>query len=263
MQPISEKVALMKTDITTSSGSVAVSNSSSGSQKLGSLLALAAGAVAMPQSSQADIIYTDMNANPVQVGFLGGGASFIFTNVPSTVLFGFERDQKLIQTTSPFTTSLLYRTVYARSMFGADFAWLQAGPNGMAAPLNYGVPWNAAAPLTFTVTMGWANTYFRSPSSGYDHMYLAWKFLDGGAARYGWIEVGLSIVNVNPFGSSGGPNVTIYGYAYDNTGALPFMGQRNAVPEPSSAAMLMIGALALGAPGLRRWRQSRQMTSNS
>ena len=250
----------MKTDITTSPVSVAVSNSS-GSQKLGSLLALAAGAVAMPQSSQADIIYTDMNSNPVQVGFLGGGASFIFTNVPSTVRFGFERVEKLISTTV-FSSYLLYRTVYARSMFGADFAWLQAGAGGLANPLNFGAPWNAAAPLAYTVTMGWANTYLRSPSSGYDHMYLAWKFMDGGAARYGWIEVGLSIVNVNPIGSSGGPNVTIYGYAYDNTGAFPSMGQRP-VPEPTSAAMLMVGALAMGARGLRKWRQSRQMTGNS
>ncbi len=53
-----------------------------------------------------------------------------------------------------------------------------------------------------------------------------------------------------------GPNVTIWGYAYDNTGAKPTMGQLP-VPEPSSGALLVMGAMALGARGLRKWRQKR------
>ena len=256
----------MKTDMTTTP--VTISYSQSDSTKLASLLALAAGAMAMPQSGHADIIYTDLNSNPVQVGFLGGGVSYQFNNLPGSVLFGFERAQRTVQTTSPTTTNLIYRTVVAADRIDPNgfFAKLQSGPGGFAVPLDFNAPWNQGLPLTYTVAMGVAHTYGHSPNSGYDHKYLAFTFRDStasGANRYGWIEVGVSIVNVNPFGVTGGPNVTIYGYAYDNTGAQPAMGQQNAVPEPTSAALIVIGALAMGAPGLRKWRQSRGLPGNS
>jgi hypothetical protein len=249
----------MKTNMTTTTISMAGSNQQLDSTKLASLLALAAGTVAMPQTSNADIIYTDLSSNPAQVGFLGGGAMFMLDQLPSSVVFGFQRFERTVTTTSPFTTTRLYRTVLAADMFGASPMQLHAGAGGFAVPLAYGAAWDQLLPLTYTVAMGVANTYGRSPNSGYDHLYLAFTFADstaGFADRYGWIEVGLSIVNVNPFGNTGGPNVIIYGYAYDNTGAQPTMGQRP-VPEPSSAALMVIGAMVLGARGLRKWRQDR------
>ena len=57
-----------------------------------------------------------------------------------------------------------------------------------------------------------------------------------------------------------GPNVTIWGYAYDNTGAQLTMGS---VPEPGSAAVLAVGALMLGARGLRNWRHHRETAGKS
>ncbi|MGC3960530.1 MAG: PEP-CTERM sorting domain-containing protein [Verrucomicrobiota bacterium] len=94
-----------------------------------------------------------------------------------------------------------------------------------------------------------------TPSASYDHQYLAWVFQDdtiGSVNRYGWVEVSLSVANYPT-----GPNVTIWGYAYDDTGAKPTMGQLN-VPEPTSGALLALGAMALGSRGLRKWRQVRQ-----
>ena len=120
--------------------------------------------------------------------------------------------------------------------------------------------------MGYSAYVGYANTSNRTPNGGYDHMYLGFRFQDSTAGnnfRYGWIEVGLSIPFVNPIGSSGGPDVTIYGYAYESNGTQPFMGQRPAVPEPSSAALMIIGALALGAPGLRKWRQGRETAGKS
>lgn len=245
--------------MSTTNVSVSGPDPSAVSAKLVSLLALATGAVAMPQNSNADIIYTDMSSNPTQVGFLGGGALFML-DLPGSALFGFQRFENTVQTTMPVTTTLLYRTVLAADMFGAAQAQIQAGAGGLAAPLAYGAVWNQGLPLTFQVTMGVANTYARNPVNGYDHQYLAFTFVDdsvGGGTRYGWIEVGLSIINISPTSPRvGGPNVTIYGYAFDNTGAQPTMGQRP-VPEPSAAALLVIGALTLGARGLRDWRRDR------
>src|SRR6185369_6030767 len=56
--------------------------------KLVSLLALATGAVAMPQTSQADIIFTDLSASPAQIGPLTD-PSFIINNLPGTAQIAF------------------------------------------------------------------------------------------------------------------------------------------------------------------------------
>src|SRR4051794_206688 len=56
--------------------------------KLISLLALATGAVAMPQTGNADVIFTDLSANPPQVGPLTS-PSFIINNLPGTAQIAF------------------------------------------------------------------------------------------------------------------------------------------------------------------------------
>jgi hypothetical protein len=100
--------------------------------------------------------------------------------------------------------------------------------------------------------MGWATTYDHEPGFGYSDQYLAWVFADttqGGAFLYGWIQVSLAITHPS------GPNVTITGYAYDDVpGTKPLIGQ---VPEPSSSGLLVLGALALGSRGVRKWRDAR------
>lgn len=78
--------------------------------------------------------------------------------------------------------------------------------------------------------------------------YLGIRFLNEstGATDYGWVQLTTT-------GATGYP-ATITGYAYENTGAALFAG---AVPEPGTNAALALGALALGAVGVRRWRQSK------
>src|SRR5258706_15109147 len=58
------------------------------SSKLISLLALAAGAIAMPQTSNADVIFTDLSANSITVG-TNASASFLLDNLPGTARLGF------------------------------------------------------------------------------------------------------------------------------------------------------------------------------
>ena len=69
-----------------------------------------------------------------------------------------------------------------------------------------------------------------------------------GVLNYGYVELKTT-------GATGFP-ATILSYGYENTGAaLTIPG---AVPEPTTLAALGLGALALGASGVRRWRRAKQ-----
>jgi len=99
--------------------------------------------------------------------------------------------------------------------------------------------------------MGVANYGNHNPN-GYDHEYLPFRFKDStqaNAFRYGWAEVSLFNGNLS---STEGPEVTIFRYAYDTSGNQLPTGQ---VPEPNSISLLALGALALGAKGVRSWKR--------
>lgn len=250
----------MKTKFTTPPASAISTINPSDSAKLVSLLALATGAVALPQTGNADIIYTDMNSSPVVVGY-GGVASFEFT-LPGTTHLGLERHS---HTSSVLTATLpvTFRTVVAGDFGGGAAAGVR-GAAGFAAVGALGATWNQGANTWNFVTVGQAQQYGHTPTSGYDHQYLAWAFQDSSQAglpmRYGWADVSLSIGNVSTGIPGSGPNVTVWGYAYDNTGAKPNLG---IVPEPTSLSLLVMGALAFGARGLRAWRRDRAAACGS
>lgn len=249
----------MKTKLTTTPAPP--TTSSADSTKLVSLLALATGAVALPQTGQADIIYTDMNSSPVVVGY-GGVASFEFL-LPGTTQLGLQRQShtsSVLTATFPVT----FRTVVAGDFGGGAAAGVRGAANGFAAVGALGATWNQGANSWNFVTVGQAQQYGHTPASGYDHQYLAWMFHDasqaGSPVRYGWADVSLSIGNVNTGLPGSGPNVTIWGYAYDDTGAKPNLG---IVPEPTSLSLLVLGAMAFGARGLRAWRRDRDVVRAS
>jgi hypothetical protein len=244
----------MKTNLTPSAGTASRESASAPSTKLLSLLALASGAAAMPQNALADIIYTDLNLNPTTVGFGPGSVSFLF-DLPGDATFGFLRTQGLTYT-SPGSLTVNYRTVIVGDLTGAAPAGVRADVNLFVAPQDLGAAWSQGGVGTaLNAAVGVVNDLAQgNPASGYERKYLAWYFVDttagGNQERYGWAEISLSMLSYN----AGGPQVTIWGYAYDTTGAKPTMG---AVPEPSSGALFALGAMALGARGLRKWRQNR------
>jgi hypothetical protein len=251
----------MKTKLTTPPAPAVSTVNPSDSTKLVSLLALATGAVALPQTGNADIIYTDLNSSSVVVGY-GGVASFEFT-LPGTTHLGLARQShtsSVLTATFPVT----FRTVVAGDFGGGASAGVRGLANGFAAVGALGATWNQGAATWNYVTVGLAQQYGHTPNSGYDHQYLAWAFQDSSQAgspwRYGWADVSLSIGNVNSGIPGSGPNVTIWGYAYDNTGAKPNLG---IVPEPSSISLLVLGAMAFGARGLRAWRRDRAAACES
>lgn len=235
--------------------SVARGDIQSDSAKLASLLALAAGAVALPQTSHADIIYTDRHSNPGVVG-PSGDASFPF-NLPGTSSFGFQR-LPYVGYTQPGDFTINYRMVLAG---GINESSLNSGVvvnavGFITKALPHGGAWDGDIAINAPVgIVGEFSIVTPRPTTGYDNQYLAWYFKDstqGDAIRYGWAEISLSMASY----TAGGPTVTVWGYAYDDTGLKPTMGQQP-VPEPTSGALLVMGAMALGARGLRKWRQSR------
>jgi len=252
----------MKREMKTPSSAIGSVANSSDTHKLVSLLALATGAVALPQTGHADIIFTDLSSEPVLVGFAGLGTNeFLFT-LPGTAQVGFERLSGGPFLTQPVSVQSFYTVRVVAGDRGGGAGGIRRDGGFFAVPQVLGDAWSQEGVGTaLNVTVGLATDLFagRSPASDYSDRYLAWSFADstqGGATRYGWVHINLDIVGFN----AGGPTVTILGYAYDNTGAKPSMGM---VPEPSSGALLVMGALALGSRGLRKWRQNRTAISNA
>jgi hypothetical protein len=217
------------------------------SAKLASLLTLAAGAIALPQSAEADIIVTDLSASPVRIGYLYD-PSFTISNLPGTARMGFEFVQQGTSTLN-----------YVRGVLASQVAgYVRIKTNAyFVVHVPAGLAWNQVAGFGSVFgTMGIANYGAHTPNS-YNHEYMLFQFKDstqGNAMRYGWAEVSLFNGNI---ASSEGPDVTVWRYAYDTTGAQLPTGQ---VPEPSAAALLALGALALGSKGLRCWRRNKAVS---
>lgn len=86
--------------------------------------------------------------------------------------------------------------------------------------------------------------------AGYGTQYALFSFDVGSQTDYGWLELSLGGLP----GSA--PFVRLIGYAYDTSGKPIPAG---AIPEPKHLP-LALGALALGAVGVREWRKKRDAT---
>jgi len=231
--------------------SVSLSTGKDGdASKLMSLLALAAGALAMPQTSNADIIFVDLSTSGISVG-ANTSPSFLTDNLPGTARLGFQAHHR--GTTS--ITSVRWVTAGQK----AGYVRVKS-VSSLVIPVDAGLTWDQVIgnpplhPAVKTVYgfVATANFNGHIPNS-FDQKYFPFIFKDstqpGSPLRYGWIELNLS----NP-ANGNGPDVTILGYAWDTTGDhLP----TGTVPEPAPVALFALGALTLGAKGLRSWRWNR------
>ena len=110
-------------------------------------------------------------------------------------------------------------------------------------------PFDSIGPLSTFLTSIPADPGFRAGETG---GYLGLEFLNEttGTTDYGWVQI-------NTTGTTGFP-ATITGFAYDDSGAAILAG---AVPEPGTNVALTFGALALGAAGVRRWKQGKRVAA--
>ena len=182
-------------------------------------------------------IVTDLTGNPATVS---GTGSYPLTGLPSGVNFGFQGRVRS-------SGGTYYRSVIAGKMGGTASVEIQ-GSGGFAVQRAKGSAWNngftpyaTALVAKASHLIGSTGATAHSPGSYSTHKYLSFSFKDaseGNLRFYGWVEI--SLANEAP----ADPTVTIYGYGYDDAGAQIATGE---VPEPSSAALLALGALTFGA----------------
>jgi len=247
---------MSKNDANSGLPSAAVA-SSVDSSKLLSLLALAAGAAAMPQSTNADVIFTDLSTNPVSIS-TNANLSFIITNLPGTARVWFQTNKRATLISSTRVVSVRQNAGYVRLKTHSFPS--QVGINAFVVPVGAGVTWNQVVGVTSASgALAKANALGHFPN-GFDKQYFVFRFKDstqvGSPLLYGWINFSVAYP-----GSGKYPEVTIFGYAYDSTGAFLATGV-STVPEPAPVALLALGALTLGAKGLRSWRRHRPQSGS-
>jgi len=202
----------------------------------------------MPQASNADIIFSDQGGTVSWDGV----HSFVTSNLPGNVQLGFTALR------SGFFTSTMVRSVTGGKR-GSGYLQLKLAL--VTQPLVWDqIVGSLATAARFATAQ--TSTHFGNNYSG---EYLAFEFKDssvtGSPLRYGWAE--LSLANGNLFTGGNFPALTVTGWAYDNTGAQIPMGAKGPVPEPGSMTLLALGALTLGAKGLRSWRRKQAQASQS
>jgi hypothetical protein len=221
------------------------------SAKLLSLLALASGAIAMPQTSNADIVFVDLSSNPVQIGN-AANHDFIINTLPGTAQIGFHAHTQSTNITSSRWITGAQQAGYVRLLtkaLGANtFIMVRANP---------GQTWNqvrnqAGVNVYKSGTVGF-NNYNGGYPGNFSGRYYMFEFRDstqpGSPMRYGWLSADFANNTFN-----GNINLTINGYGYETTGLPLGAGQ---VPEPSAPALLALGAMVFGSKGLRSWRKNR------
>ncbi len=122
---------------------------------------------------------------------------------------------------------------------------------GSSATLVDNLPFGTPINSTFTFgSFGAETTGLTAFTLNSQANYVGFRFLNEATSQvdYGWAQLSLS-------STYNGQPRSIIGYAYENTGAPILAG---VVPEPTTTATLGLGALTLGAAGVRRWRRRNQ-----
>lgn len=233
------------------------------SASIRSILSLAGGVAAVPLvDSAADAaIIVSSTLNNVRVG--SGGVSSLTLDLPGTADMVFQKVSHIVNSNTlqgtlkaTITNGLIGRQANNRSQ------QYQPGSNvAFRTNANVAVTWNAnggkrTGAAAFANIIRGQTSIFYGPAF-FSNKFLLFSFTNSLAANqtnYGWVEM--------KSGSRIQQNDTVYvtfgRWAYDNTGSEIGAGQTvAAVPEPTTAAMAMAGALVAGAAGLRRYRKQQ------
>jgi hypothetical protein len=248
--------------------------------KLASLSALGAGAAMITaKDAQAGIVYTRFTPPDNTVGLSANGHFTVSSVIPGG--FGgfalFRTSTYNPRTSNSHTFSFSYLLKIVLSGFsglkfqtapGIGAMWIPSLGNFTYKTLRskrtiYKVTYTQAkyTPLTngkTYTTYGPPNPHYLPPTTSVlkdqqGDFFLLFQFSPSGNSSqvdYGWLHL---------YGHCNcGLDTEAIELAFDDSGALIGAGQ---TPEPATAIPTGLGALALGATGLRRWRKSRKQAA--
>ena len=199
--------------------------------------------------------------------YAASGAAIVTATAPGTkaaIVYSGPVSVAVPQTSEGVYLDLVTKATSATSFTGYDFnpyAYF-TGDLEFYAPTAYGDgvvgsldAATAETPLVSTVSSSSSFATGIIDGSAFDAVgteYAGIEFINDttGATNYGWVEMVTT--------SATGFPASIVGYAYNNTGGSITVGQITSVPEPGTTAALALGALSLGAVGVRRWRKDKQ-----
>ena len=236
---------------------------------LKSLLTLASGAASLgalapsAEAGKADIVYTPFGTG-MTVGFGGGQEASVTRSLPGGATITLNREAK----TDNASNRILARIVgvggaFARQPNSRSAATNPQGTN-VALRTAYGKNWNDAARnasgtfgniILSTIT----SNFLVGPGTFNTTKYLLFKFTDtsrGNQTEYGWIGMSAATYTGDKLGMS----VTFTGWAYDNSGAVIFAGDKGLTPVPevsTGVVSALMAAMFVGGVELRRWRKSK------
>jgi hypothetical protein len=241
-------------------------------RRLTSLAALGTGAFALStEQAKADVVYVNLSSNPGEVGFDGGFASSFRIPLPHGAAVTFLTN---VNTSSLPKSVRSVKSVYARGNGGKPGAWLavRTRTSSLLALFNKGAAGSTSTVRPAKSALLDARTFFTNGQTqtfglgSFKDQYALFKFPQypfNGQFDFGWILLSESVAggstpeSLGPASTTGGPDLSILGYAYDTSGN-PLPAGDTGTPEPSTFELTGLAALALGAAGVRRWRVARR-----
>ena len=231
-----------------------------------SLSALGAGALLAGGTAEAGVIYSgplnvDVGFAPGAVDHFNSGPLGPFSDTFSFLRIGYKGSnvRAIIGTgcgcVAFATQTLTHLGFSARSflkLFNAGAKWSTQVTGTHYYPFVkvgarlWGSTTRSGTPYTVHSTQG---------VGPFSDKYALFVIGSGPDTLYGWLHLSFSITNGFGPDPTFGPDLTILGWAYDDSGAQLPAGQ---APEPASAVSTGLAALAMGAAGLRKWRRARK-----